>query len=491
MSKKVRNLIIALVAALLLVGVLVALVLTSPGGENVSSQTSSASTISLLAAQNKDVKTLTVTNSQDTFTLNQLSENEWEVPELNGLPVYKNNLVYLVSDFSTVDAQKQVENPGELADYGLAQPRATVTTTHQDGTRHTFRLGDKTPDGDGVYMTMDQDAGVYVMDSLMEDSFLKTKLDLLDTTLVSLEVDSDQSTAQGQSTAAEIEKFSFAGTSRQVPFVMDRVTEEEAEASQLMGMAAYTVSYNGKTAACDSNKLDGLLSACTNINARDAVAIRPSGDQLAQYGLDKPQSVLTFTYKSVSYTISLGNYDEEEACYYAMKEGVDVVYRLSETAAPWAKYQYTDMLSTLLFMADIKDVASVSIQGQGIDSTYEITYDDEAQSVTKVVGDGKEFTSETAVSDFKKLYQMLISGQVEEVAPSDPPEGTAPALTITFRYRDSSRSADVVTLIPNGTRRHFFAVNGEGIFNVREAFTQAVVKAVQDFQAGKTPSTEY
>lgn len=490
MSKRVRNLIITLAAAAALVGVLVALLLSSPKGEDSSSQISSDAGISLIAAQNKDIQKLTVSNPEDTFTLTQLSENEWEVPELTGLPVYSNSMVYLISDFSTMSAGKQVDAPSDLSLYGLAEPRGTVNTVHQDGTQHTFRLGDKTPDGNGVYLSLDEDPNVYIMDSALEDSFLKTKLDLLDTTLVSLEVDSSQ-TAQGQSSAAEIETFSFSGTSRAVPFTLARVSEEEQDATSSLGITAYTVGYQNKKVASDSNKLNTLLPACTNVNAKDAVAIRPTRAQLAEYGLDNPQSVAAFTYRGATYTLSLGRYDEEEGCYYAMKGGVDVVYRLSKTAVPWAEYQYTDLLSTLLFMADIKDVASITVHGGGIDKTYELTYDTENANVTQVVSDGKTYTTEADISNFKKLYQMLISAQVEELAPSEPAKGASPALTITFRYHDGSRADDVITLTPNGTRRLFFAVNGEGIFNVREAFVEAVAKAVQDFQDGKTPSTDY
>ena len=65
-------------------------------------------------------------------------------------------------------------------------------------------------------------------------------------------------------------------------------------------------------------------------------------------------------YNGVSFTVRLGGKDES-GNYYAMLDGVDIVYTVAASNVPWAEEQYGDLLADFLFLEYITDLKSVTL----------------------------------------------------------------------------------------------------------------------------------
>jgi Domain of unknown function (DUF4340) len=88
----------------------------------------------------------------------------------------------LVSSLESLEMDEVVaETPSDLAEYGLAAPRATVRVRLQGASEPLVLLvGDKTPDGSGVYARVPTAARVFTVPAYVEASFTKKPFDLRD-----------------------------------------------------------------------------------------------------------------------------------------------------------------------------------------------------------------------------------------------------------------------------------------------------------------------
>ncbi len=88
----------------------------------------------------------------------------------------------LVSSLESLEMDEVVaETPSDLAEYGLAAPRATVRVRLQGaGEPLVLQVGDKTPDGSAVYARVPTAARVFTVPAYVEASFTKKPFDLRD-----------------------------------------------------------------------------------------------------------------------------------------------------------------------------------------------------------------------------------------------------------------------------------------------------------------------
>jgi hypothetical protein len=97
----------------------------------------------------------------------------------------------LVSSLETLETDQVVaESASDLAEYGLATPRSTVTVRLK-GTPEplVLQIGDKTPDGSAVYARVPPKPRVFTLPSFLETSFTKKPFDLRDRSVLHLQRD--------------------------------------------------------------------------------------------------------------------------------------------------------------------------------------------------------------------------------------------------------------------------------------------------------------
>jgi hypothetical protein len=82
------------------------------------------------------------------------------------------------------------ETPSDLAEYGLAAPRATVSLRLQGASEPlVLQVGDKTPDGSAVYARVPTAARVFTIPAYLEGSFTKKPFDLRDRSVLHVQRD--------------------------------------------------------------------------------------------------------------------------------------------------------------------------------------------------------------------------------------------------------------------------------------------------------------
>jgi hypothetical protein len=153
------------------------------------------------------------------------------------------------------------EAPGDLAPYGLAQPRATVTVL-REGSTDALRLllGDKTTDGGGVYAKLPTAARVFTVPSWSATSLEKKPFDLRDRSLLHVKRD-------------EVQTLEVTGPSES--FALARGAGGEWSFTRPLNTRAGRWSVDGVLGALEGLRMESVA-------AEDARDLKP-------YGLDTPQ----------------------------------------------------------------------------------------------------------------------------------------------------------------------------------------------------------
>ena len=163
-----------------------------------------------------------------------------------------------------------VENPTDLAQFGLAPPRMTVAVT-LEGTAEPLKLelGERTPDSRGLYARVPAKPRVFLIPSYMDGSFQKKPFDLRDRSVLHVKRD-------------DIQKLDVAGPEGEYTIARAEKGDEWTITRPLQTLAGRW-------------SVDSLLGVLESLRMESVV--EEEAKDLKPYGLDKPARVVTLTLK--------------------------------------------------------------------------------------------------------------------------------------------------------------------------------------------------
>lgn len=477
MKKQVIILVVCIVFAAVLGGALYFLMQYEPEGEQDSSSESTA--VALVEKTEYDVDTVTIENGEGSFTIKNLGDSQYEIPEVKEAPL--NTLagtalkrMALLSATSTVS-----ESPEDLGTYGLQSPSATVSAKYTDGSSFTLLLGDDAPGNNGTYgKTPDKDT-VYLFSTSEVQNFKKSVFEFVDKTVTNQPDENYQQTGN----IVYPDKVTLGGSFRSEPIVMQIVDAEEGAESELSnyGLTMYTMT-SPKVRPVDSDKGTDALTNLMTITADAVVAYEPTPEQMKEYGLDEPYSTAEFTYKDLEESEHKVNLrlsaPDAEGNAYLLKEGTPLVYKIAVAGLPWYEMSYGDFISTLLFTPFIDDIKTLTVSTPTSSYVYEMSGEGDE---LKVTCNGQEVDTKK----FRSLYQTLIGIPAEEYTEEKPAKDAAILLAIEYAYRDVSREHNTVQLIAGPTRKAFLFNDGDGEFFTKAGYADTILQNCQNLLEGK------
>ena len=186
--KSVKNLLVPFIIMIaLLIGVIIYLVVSANG--NTEPSDNSSGQIDIAYFHTSDINTLSVYNNETQYT----SVIKFTV-DSNGYTQYQfvGNDIQTGEKYSQVRISEYVEaltyysgyakvsTTSNLAEYGLDNPRYTITVNCLNGSATTVYLGNKSPDGKYCYMYFSGSDVIYSISSTKLDYAEKTAIDFLD-----------------------------------------------------------------------------------------------------------------------------------------------------------------------------------------------------------------------------------------------------------------------------------------------------------------------
>jgi hypothetical protein len=361
-----------------------------------------------------------------------------------------NSIDNLLYDFSGLTAQRVIEeHPSNLAQYGLAPPRAVATGTWEDGTSHALLLGDKAPSGTSFYIQVKGDPRVYSVESYNGQHFLWTLKDIRSRALTPA-INWD-----------EVEYVKILEASGTV-IEARRKLDSESKSFQLgFGQFLMTRPYRAPR-GLDSQKQDTVIKGAQAVSIADFAEEPPKS--LSAYGLDQPRAEVMVRDKSNTLDLIFGAQKDTQT-WFAVR-GRPGVYLADSSSLDFLKTKPFDVMDKFVFIPNIEDVDRIDIASGG--KAHMLVISRTVKKAAKA-GEPDEVTSaytadgKTVEEDsFKKFYQEAIGLQVEGETAHRVPD--TPDVTMTFRLNKGDSRTVKVEYAPYDRDFDAIFVNGVGEF---------------------------
>lgn len=422
------------------------------------------------------------------------SEGEYEslVYTLEGFEDYNladTNPSLLATAVCGIEFTKVADVTGEnAAEYGFDNPRATAEVYYTDGTYSVVRLGDDAPGGEACYIQFGDSQTVYVATLSDMEPMLLSITDLFNTAV---------NTSASNASDDSFDKITLGGTHLGEEVVI--VNNEDGS------LACYYLMESHSNAPVNVNEGSNIVGTIRNLSATEVVCVNPDGDNLKEYGLSKPFATVktTYTYTNTEYDdegnetlneevkvpISLwASEADSEGNVFLMEENGKLVYKIAASSVAWATTSMEKLTSEYVLYPAYDALESVELTAEG--KTYKFVLSSEA--VTTTDDDGNEnvtyeekvtLDSKTIDADqFYILYQDL--SLMERAGTDSTTKAGSQMLKVTYNYL-TDRESDVVVFSATDTQKVIPLVNGERAGYVYSADITAIAKNVVKLANGQ------
>src|SRR3954452_8205464 len=228
------------------------------------------------------------TSAGDSTTLKK-DGGAWKIIQPSEMPASESDVAQLTSALGQTDITRVIdENPTNLNDYGLSNPRVEVDfkATGDKEYKKLF-IGEKTPTGGDFFAKRNDEKKVFLIPAAQDTSFNRTAFDFRDKTLLKFErdkVDAVDITAGGKEIAIAKEGGDWK---------LSKPVETKA----------------------DFGAVEGLVGRLQTVQMKSIAADSVSPADLKKYGLDKPDATVNLNLGSARATLLFGGKAPDNTIY--------------------------------------------------------------------------------------------------------------------------------------------------------------------------------
>lgn len=407
------------------------------------------------------------------------SDDIWKYNGEENFPLDQSAFEEIISKFEKIAADRVLEKPDNISEYGLDNPTVTVSLKDKDGKEQTLQFGDTNSVTSSSYMTLNKDnEKVYMVSSTIVTSLQfdindlaekETFPSITDITGVIMErngqtfsVFKDSSSSTGWTVtgwdgtkkdagSSQVSEFTNPITSLSWSSFISQNTEDLSQYG-LDNPTIITINYQvTETKSTDETKDDSADTAngsnTTDNKSKDAEAESDTTEDTEEKVTVDKQEVLL-----------IGNKTEDNS-YYAKLQSQSGVYTLSSsTVDNLLNAEVNQFLSTYVSDYIFADLDKVTIEKDG--NTYEFTKkteekqvesdsdkentedtdteEEETTTVTTYYMNGKEIK----LSDFSEFYSLISGMECQERLDTVPDMENPSEMTVHF-YKENG--VDVTT----------------------------------------------
>jgi uncharacterized protein DUF4340 len=353
----------------------------------------------------------------ETTTLNKAG-GSWQIAQPAATKADESEASAITSGLTSIEVVRIVdENPGNLKDYGLAEPRIDVgfKAAGEKDYKHLL-IGDKSPTGADLYAKRGGEKSVFLIPAFQETTFNKGTFDLRDKTLVKFDrekVDGIEVTAGGKTLA-----LAKDGGEWKVTRPMD--------------------------VRADFGSVEGLVGRVQTAQMKSIVKSDPTPADLKTYGLDKPEETVTLNLGSARATLELGG-KAEDTTVYARDTSKPVVMTVESALADDLKKGADEYRRKDIFEFRAYNATRIELTRDGTSVVFEKV---KADPKAKDAADKWRRVSPTAADANKDTIDGLLSRLSNMRAASfvDASAKTGldkPALTVAVKFDDGKKDERV------------------------------------------------
>jgi hypothetical protein len=384
-------------------------------------------------------------------------ESGWKMLEPTAVDADPPEVLGMAQAISSIESVREVvENPSDLAQFGLAEPPIHVEFKAEGGVSGSFKLGNKNPQQSEVYAMKGGDNTVVLVSSFQESSFNKEPFALRDKRI--LKFDREKADSLALARGANTMQLTRTGSEWKV------VKPVEART--------------------DYSTIEGFLTRLSSANMSRLVEENPK--DLARYGLDKPVMTVTIGAESAKTVLEVGKTENDQT--YAKDASRPMVFTVDTTLQADLNKSFDDYRKKDLFELRPFYTAKLRavLDGPGGTKTYEFEKVPPAKEgmaetwkVTRV-GGASHTADPTAMDD---LLNKLVAIKAESFVTGNTRTGLdKPALVVSASYDDGKFERVRFGAVDNNA---YAARDGEG--GVAKIDEMSMRAAMQAFDAVVIP----
>jgi hypothetical protein len=382
----------------------------------------------------------------DTTTLRK-SGAEWQIVAPANAPADGAEISGLTMNLASLEEERVIdENPGDVKQFGLAEPRVEVTFK-SGGQEQKLFIGAKTPTGGDVYARTAASAKVFLIASYLDSTFNRTAFDLRDKSALNFARDAADS--MEIATADGVLKFGKVNGDWQL-------TEPATNRS-------------------DQAAIEGLLARIDGLQMKSVEAADP--EELSKYGLEKPEATISIGTDSARASLLIGS-TAEEGNVYAKDASRPEVFTIEASLLEDLKKGAGEYRQKDLFDARAFNTTRLEITRGGQSTVYE--------KATVKTQDGKEEQKWQRVApsagevDGAKLDSLLatITGvRADSFVPKPPADAKMElAIALTFDGGKTER----VTFLKSDSEAYALRDGAGGAAKILPSVIDDIIKALPE-----------
>jgi hypothetical protein len=239
----------------------------------------------VFTVESDKIDEVTVRSESGDITTLKKNGSEWQIVAPSGTPADSAEISGITTNLASLQEERVIdENPSDLKDFGLAQPRIEVAFK-AGGQEQKLLVGSKTPTGSDLYAKTAAQPKVFLIASYLDSTFNRKTFDLRDKT--ALKIDRDKVDALEIATADRTLKFGKVNGSWEL-------TQPGVPRS-------------------DAAAIESLIARINGLQMKSLAAAEPA--DLKEYGLDKPAASVRIGSGSSQASLLVGGKAEEGNVY--------------------------------------------------------------------------------------------------------------------------------------------------------------------------------
>lgn len=226
---------------------------------NSQEKDSGEETIYITNFESSALSTITYTfNGQTVELVYDAEAQAWHLKDLPDQPLQATLTGNMASAVSAMKAKRQLEDAGDLSQYGLDAPSFTVTATAGEET-YTFLYGDQNQMTQDRYLMLEGSDAVYTVDETMYSAFQYAPEDLF-------EEEEEEESASSETSDHEQETASSAAdsTASSESVSSESASSEAASSGSTSSETVSSESASSESASSQSSSSDAASSTASN-----------------------------------------------------------------------------------------------------------------------------------------------------------------------------------------------------------------------------------
>ena len=257
----------------------------------------------VFAVEADQIEEITVKSDGGEQTTLKKSGTDWQIVAPVTADADDSEAPGIARNLATLEQQRLVEeNPDDLGDFGLNEPRIRVTFK-AGGQEHALLIGSKTPTGTDLYAKTAAQPKVFLIASYLESTFNRNTFELRDKSALRF----DRDAADRVELAAGDQKMRLAKKDGQWHIAEPSLPRTDAPA------------------------IEGLVSRLSGVQMKKIVQRDAAAADLKKYGLVDPAATVRVGAGSAEATLLIGSKAEDEAEVYARDASRPDVFTIEST----------------------------------------------------------------------------------------------------------------------------------------------------------------